>query len=208
MKKVEENIDWLLYENEALSKGYHIVCGVDEAGRGPLAGPVYAAAVILPKGYVIEGVNDSKKLTEKKRELLFDKIIAECEDYCIATASEQEIDDINILNATFLAMRRAVEGLKIKPDLALIDGNKEPGLDIDQQTIVKGDAKSASIAAASILAKVSRDRYMLEMADKYPQYQFEKHKGYGTKLHYEALDDFGPSEIHRMTFLKKWLNNE
>ena len=208
MKKVEENIDWLLYENEALSKGYHIVCGVDEAGRGPLAGPVYAAAVILPKGYVIEGVNDSKKLTEKKREVLFDKIIAECEDYCIATASEQEIDDINILNATFLAMRRAVEGLKIKPDLALIDGNKEPGLDIDQQTIIKGDAKSASIAAASILAKVARDRYMLEMADKYPQYQFEKHKGYGTKLHYEALDEFGPSEIHRMTFLKKWLNNE
>ena len=208
MKKVEENIDWLLYENEALSKGYHIVCGVDEAGRGPLAGPVYAAAVILPKGYVIEGVNDSKKLTEKKREVLFDKIIAECEDYCIATASEQEIDDINILNATFLAMRRAVEGLKVKPDLALIDGNKEPGLDIDQQTIVKGDAKSATIAAASILAKVARDRYMLEMADKYPQYQFEKHKGYGTKLHYEALDEFGPSEIHRMTFLKKWLNNE
>lgn len=208
MKKVEENIDWLLYENEALSKGYHIVCGVDEAGRGPLAGPVYAAAVILPKGYVIEGVNDSKKLTEKKREVLFDKIIAECEDYCIATASEQEIDDINILNATFLAMKRAVEGLKVKPDLALIDGNKEPGLDIDQQTIVKGDAKSATIAAASILAKVARDRYMLEMADKYPQYQFEKHKGYGTKLHYEALDEFGPSEIHRMTFLKKWLNNE
>ena len=208
MKKVEENIDWLLYENEALSKGYHIVCGVDEAGRGPLAGPVYAAAVILPKGYVIEGVNDSKKLTEKKREVLFDKIIAECEDYCIATASEQEIDDINILNATFLAMIRAVEGLKVKPDLALIDGNKEPGLDIDQQTIVKGDAKSATIAAASILAKVARDRYMLEMADKYPQYQFEKHKGYGTKLHYEALDEFGPSEIHRMTFLKKWLNNE
>lgn len=208
MKKVEENIDWLLYENEALSKGYHIVCGVDEAGRGPLAGPVYAAAVILPKGYVIEGVNDSKKLTEKKREVLFDKIIAECEDYCITTASEQEIDDINILNATFLAMRRAVEGLKVKPDLALIDGNKEPGLDIDQQTIVKGDAKSATIAAASILAKVARDRYMLEMADKYPQYQFEKHKGYGTKLHYEALDEFGPSEIHRMTFLKKWLNNE
>ena len=208
MKKVEENIDWLLYENEALSKGYHIVCGVDEAGRGPLAGPVYAAAVILPKGYVIEGVNDSKKLTEKKREVLFDKIIAECEDYCIATASEQEIDDINILNATFLAMKRAVEGLKVKPDLALIDGNKEPGLDIDQQTIVKGDAKSATIAAASILAKVARDRYMLEMPEKYPQYQFEKHKGYGTKLHYEALDEFGPSEIHRMTFLKKWLNNE
>lgn len=208
MKKVEENIDWLLYENEAIEKGYKLICGVDEAGRGPLAGPVYAAAVVLPKGYVIEGVNDSKKLTEKKREALFDKIINECEDFCIATASQQEIDDVNILNATFLAMRRAVEGLRIKPDLALIDGNKEPGLDIDEQTIIKGDAKSASIAAASILAKVARDRYMLEMAEKYPQYQFEKHKGYGTKLHYEALDEFGPCEIHRMTFLKKWMSNE
>lgn len=201
-------MDWLEYENKALSEGYNIVCGVDEAGRGPLAGPVYAAAVILPKGHIIDGVNDSKKLSEKKRELLFDKICEESVCYSIGIATEKEIDEINILQATFLAMKRAVDGLKVKPDIALIDGNRKPGLDIDELTIVKGDAKSANIAAASILAKVSRDRYMLEMAKKFPQYQFEKHKGYGTKLHYEMIQKFGISEIHRKTFLKKIIDNE
>ncbi len=203
-------MDWLLYENEALSKGYNVICGVDEAGRGPLAGPVYAAAVILPKGHIIEGVNDSKKLSEKKRDMLYDKIIEECVCWSIGTASEKEIDKINILQATYLAMRRAVEGLSQKPDIALVDGNRVPPLDdnIAVETIVKGDGKSASIAAASILAKVSRDRYMLEMAEKYPQYQFEKHKGYGTKLHYEMLEKYGVSDIHRKSFLKRVLNNE
>lgn len=201
-------MDWLEYENKALTEGYDTICGVDEAGRGPLAGPVYAAAVILPKGHIIEGVNDSKKLSEKKREMLFDKICEECICYSIGVATEKEIDEINILQATFLAMKRAVDGLTVKPDIALIDGNRKPGLDIDEWTIVKGDAKSANIAAASILAKVSRDRCMLEMAEKYPQYQFEKHKGYGTKLHYEMIEKYGISEIHRKTFLKKILNDE
>lgn len=200
-------MDWLLYENEALSDGYEIICGVDEAGRGPLAGPVYAAAVILPKCHIVEGVNDSKKLSEKKRELLFDKIIDECVCYSIGTASEKEIDEINILQATYLAMKRAVDGLEIVPQLALIDGNRIPPLtSTDARAIVKGDAKSASIACASILAKVSRDRYMLEMAKKYPEYQFEKHKGYGTKLHYEMIEKYGICEIHRKSFLKKVLN--
>lgn len=201
-------MDWLEYENKALSQGYRIICGVDEAGRGPLAGPVYAGAVILPEGYVVEGVNDSKKLSEKKRDLLYDKIIKECISYSVGIATEKEIDEINILQATFLAMKRAVEGLNIQPDIALIDGNKKPGLDIAEWDIVKGDAKSASIAAASIIAKVSRDRYMLEMAEKYPEYHFEKHKGYGTKLHYEMIEKYGISEIHRKSFLKKILNNE
>lgn len=198
-------MDWLLYENEKYNEGYKIICGVDEAGRGPLAGPVYAAAVILEKGQTIEGVNDSKKLSEKKRELLFDKIINECKDYSIGTASEKEIDELNILQATFLAMKRAVDGLSIKPDCALVDGNQIPNLDCDVTTVVKGDAKSESIAAASILAKVSRDRYMLEMAEKYPQYGFEKHKGYGTKLHYEMIEKYGICDIHRKSFLKKVL---
>lgn len=197
-------MDWLEYENAALNSGFEVVCGIDEAGRGPLAGPVYAAAVILPKGHIVEGVNDSKKISEKKRNLLFDKIIDECVCYSIGTASEQEIDEINILQATFLAMRRAVAGLEIKPDIALVDGNKKPGLDIAEQTIVKGDSKSANIAAASIIAKVSRDCYMLEMSEKYPEYQFEKHKGYGTKLHYEMIEKYGVSPIHRKTFLKKF----
>ena len=201
-------MDWLLYEKEANKKGYKFVCGVDEAGRGPLAGPVYAAAVILPEDCVIEGVNDSKKISEKKREALFDVICENALSYCIASASEKEIDEINILNATYLAMKRAVEGLDVKADYALIDGNRLPDLKIDAECIVKGDAKSESIACASILAKVSRDRYMLEMAEKYPQYQFEKHKGYGTKLHYEMLDEFGPSEIHRQSFLKTWYNKK
>lgn len=205
MKNNEVTINWLEYENEAYSKGYNCVCGVDEAGRGPLAGPVFAAAVILPKGYVIEGVNDSKKLSEKKREELFEKIKSEALCYSVASVDEKIIDEINILNATFLAMEKAVEGLKIHPDFVMIDGNRAPkNLDIPCQTVVKGDAKSASIATASILAKVSRDRYMLEMAEKYPEYCFEKHKGYGTKLHYEMLDKYGVSEIHRKSFLKSW----
>lgn len=198
-------MDWLLYENEKYNEGYKIICGVDEAGRGPLAGPVYSAAVILEKGQTIEGVNDSKKLSEKKRELLFDKIINDCKDYSIGTASEKEIDELNILQATFLAMKRAVDGLSVKPDCALVDGNQIPNLDCDVTTVVKGDSKSESIAAASILAKVSRDRYMLEMAEKYPQYGFEKHKGYGTKLHYEMIEKYGICDIHRKTFLKKVL---
>lgn len=204
MRKTDENIDWLLYENSAMSNGYDIVCGVDEAGRGPLAGPVCAAAVILPQGHIIEGVNDSKKLTEKKREMLFDKIIEEALDYSIAIATPEEIDEINILQATFLAMNRAVAGLKTEPDFVMVDGNREPPISYPVQTIVKGDGKSMSIAAASILAKVTRDRYMVEIAEKYPQYQFEKHKGYGTKLHYQMLDEHGPCEIHRQTFLRTW----
>lgn len=204
MKKETEQIDWLKFENEAYENGYTCVCGVDEAGRGPLAGPVFAAAVVLGRGQVIEGVNDSKKLSEKKREALFDKIKEEALYYSIASIDEKTIDEINILNATFLAMKKAVEGLEIKPDFAMIDGNKTPDLDIDCEAVVKGDANSVSIAAASILAKVSRDRYMLEMAEKYPEYKFEKHKGYGTKLHYEMLDEFGACEIHRQTFLKTW----
>lgn len=201
-------MDWLNYENKAYEQGYKTICGIDEAGRGPLAGPVYACAVILPKGHIVEGVNDSKKLSEKKREILYDKIIDECLCWSIGIATEKEIDEINILQATFLAMKRAVYGLEIKPDLALIDGNKKPGLDIDEWDIVKGDAKSANISAASVIAKVSRDRFMLELAEKYPQYQFEKHKGYGTKLHYEMIEKYGVSPVHRKTFLKKIINNE
>ena len=201
-------MDWLFYENEAKAKGYSVICGVDEAGRGPLAGPVFAAAVILPDGHSIEGVNDSKKLSEKKREMLFDKIIEECVCYSVGTASEKEIDEINILQATYLAMKRAVDGLEIRPDYVLIDGNRMPPLDVPGETIVKGDGKSASIAAASIIAKVSRDRYMLELAEKYPQYEFEKHKGYGTKLHYEKIAEYGISDIHRRSFLKKVIGNE
>ncbi len=194
-----------LYEENALKAGYKVVCGIDEAGRGPLAGPVHAAAVILPLGLEIEGLNDSKKLSEKKREQLFDVIREKAIDYSIGVATEQEIDEINILNATFLAMHRAVEGLKVKPDYALIDGNQYPKIPfVTEETVVKGDAKAMSIAAASILAKVSRDRFMLEKTEEYPQYQFEKHKGYGTKLHYEMLKEYGPSPIHRMTFLKKF----
>ncbi len=203
MKNEIETIDWLHFENEAYAKGYTCVCGVDEAGRGPLAGPVCAAAVVLPKGHIISGVNDSKKLSEKKREALFDVIKEEAVAYSIATASEKEIDELNILQATYLAMKRAVEGLGIA-NYAMIDGNRVPPLDIPAECIIKGDGKSMSIAAASILAKVTRDRYMLEMAEKYPQYQFEKHKGYGTKLHYQMLDEFGPCELHRQSFLKTW----
>ena len=204
MKKETEQVDWLKFENGAYENGYTCVCGVDEAGRGPLAGPVFAAAVVLGRGQIIDGINDSKQLSEKKREALFDKIKEEALCYSIALVDEKTIDEINILNATFLAMKKAIEGLEIKPDFAMIDGNKTPDLDIDCEAVVKGDANSVSIAAASILAKVSRDRYMFEMAEKYPEYKFEKHKGYGTKLHYQMLDEYGPSEIHRQTFLKTW----
>ena len=190
-------------ENEYADNGYKTICGIDEAGRGHLAGPVCAAAVIMPSGCEIEGLNDSKKLTEKKREALFDVIREKALAYSVAFADEKEIDEINILNATFLAMKRAVEGLEITPDLLLVDGNQKPKTGIDEVTVVKGDAKSVSIAAASVLAKVSRDRLMLEYAKKYPEYEFEKHKGYGTKLHYEKIAEYGISEIHRKTFLKK-----
>lgn len=199
-------MDWLEYEKEVISQGYEYVCGVDEAGRGPLAGPVCAAAVILPKDTLIDGVNDSKKLSEKKRELLFDVIKEKALAYSVAWASVEEIEEINILNAAMLAMKRAVESLQIKADFAIIDGNKTPLLSIPSKAIVKGDAKSMSIAAASILAKVSRDRLMLEYGKKYPEYKFEKHKGYGTKLHIEALKEHGVSPIHRPSFLKKILS--
>ena len=196
------------YENEIKSQGYEVLCGVDEAGRGPLAGSVFAAAVILPDGIFIEGLNDSKKLTEKKREKLFDIIKENAVAYCIASVDEKEIDRINILQATFLAMNKAVDGLKIKPQIALVDGNQDPHLKVPCQTVVKGDAKCASIAAASILAKVSRDRFMLEKAKEYPEYCFEKHKGYGTKLHYEKLAEYGASPIHRQSFLKKFYDKK
>lgn len=196
-------VEWKPFEAKLRANGVQCVCGVDEAGRGPLAGPVYAAAVILPPDCVIDGLNDSKKLTEKKREALFDVIRKKAVSYCIACADEKEIDAYNILQATFLAMRRAVEGLDIPAQYALIDGNRMPPLGIPGETIVHGDAVCQSIAAASVLAKVSRDRVMLEMDKTYPQYAFAKHKGYGTKLHYEKLRQFGPSPIHRLTFLKK-----
>lgn len=186
-----------------------LLCGTDEAGRGPLAGDVFAAAVILKKGVKIEGINDSKKLTEKKRNALYDEIIEKAEAYCIARATVDEIENINILNAAMLAMRRAVEGLSEVPSLVIADGNKCPDIpDTEVRSVVKGDALSASIAAASVLAKVARDRYMEEMAEKYPEYCFEKHKGYGTKLHYQMLDEHGPSLIHRMSFLKKYYDKK
>lgn len=189
--------------DKAVREKFGMVCGVDEAGRGPLAGDVYAAAVVFDDDIIIEGINDSKKLSAKKREQLYDIIIEKAKAYCIATASIEEIEEINILNAAMLAMKRAVEGLEIIPDIALIDGNKTPDIDCKAYAVVKGDATSQSIAAASILAKVARDRYMEELDKKYPQYQFAKHKGYGTKLHYEMLEKFGISIVHRPSFLKK-----
>lgn len=190
-------------ENEIYAEGFDLICGVDEAGRGPLAGPVCAAAVILPRDIEIAGLNDSKKLTDKKRETLYDVICENALTYGIAFASVEEIESINILNAAMLAMNRAIEKLEPRPQLALIDGNRNSAINIPSRCVIKGDAKCADIAAASILAKVTRDRYMLEMAEKYPEYHFEKHKGYGTKLHYEALREYGPSEIHRPSFLRK-----
>ena len=202
--KNEQPTDLWVYEREAFADGVKLVCGVDEAGRGPLAGPVCAAAVILPPELVIPGLNDSKKLTDKKRRELYDVITAKAVSYGIAFADEKEIDEINILQATFLAMARAMEKLSPQPELALIDGNRARDFGLPVRTIVKGDSLSASIAAASILAKVTRDRLMEQYDAAYPQYGFAVHKGYGTKRHYEALREFGPSPIHRMTFLKKF----
>lgn len=193
------------FENAARSEGFSAVCGIDEAGRGPLAGPVFAAAVILPENCSIEGINDSKKLTPKKREVLFDEIRAGALSYGIGFATEKEIDSINILQATFLAMKRAFDAMNICPDLALVDGNRMPNLGVETRTIVRGDALSASIAAASILAKVSRDRLLCEIDRIYPQYGFAKHKGYGTAYHVEMLQKYGPCPVHRKTFLKKIL---
>ena len=197
------------YERAAWAEGVQTVCGVDEAGAGPLMGPVYAAAVILPRELDIPGLNDSKKLTEKKREALYEIITAQAAAWSVARVEAAEIDEMDILNARMLAMQKALDGLPLRPDLALIDGNRDHGsryaIEIPHRLIVGGDGKSASIAAASILAKVSRDRYVsTELDAKYPQYQFAKHKGYGTKLHYEMLDQYGPCPEHRRTFLKKW----
>ena len=191
------------FEKQKRAEGYELICGVDEAGRGPLAGPVFAAAVILPSDYEIEGINDSKKLSPKKREKLFDEIIEHAVAYSIRSCDQKIIDEINILQATMLAMKTAVESLSVKPEIVFVDGNRLPNWEIPSESIVTGDATSASIAAASILAKVSRDRFMLEMDKKYPEYEFAKHKGYPTELHYEKIREYGPCEIHRKTFLKK-----
>ena len=198
------NVNMWEIENSFYSEDIRVICGVDEAGRGPLAGPVCAAAVILPEGLELPGLTDSKKLTDKKRRELFPLIQEQAIAYGIGFATEQEIDEINILQATFLAMQRALDQLSVKPDLALVDGNREKDFGVPVKTVVKGDSLSANIAAASILAKVTRDNLMQEMAGSYPQYGFEIHKGYGTKAHYAALREFGPSPIHRMTFLKKF----
>jgi ribonuclease HII len=196
-------------EKGFIKKGYKYVCGVDEAGRGPLAGPVCAAAVILPQDIFIEGLNDSKKLTEKKREELFPIIKEKAIAWSVSFASVEEIEEFNILNATYIAMNRAINGLDIKPDFALIDGNRVPkNITVDCQTVVKGDALSCSIAAASIIAKVTRDKLMNEYDNKYPQYGFSKHKGYGTALHYKAVDEFGLCPIHRPSFFKKYFEGK
>ena len=202
-------MDLWTYEREQWNSGVETVCGVDEAGAGPLMGPLYAAAVILPRELDIPGLNDSKKLTEKKREALYEIITAQAAAWSVARVEAAEIDKMDILNARMLAMQKALDGLPLRPDLALIDGNRDHGsryaIEIPHRLIVGGDGKSASIAAASILAKVSRDRYVsTELDAKYPQYQFAKHKGYGTRLHYEMLDQYGPCPEHRRTFLKKW----
>ena len=189
-------------EEEMHDLGYNIVCGVDEAGRGPLAGSVFAAACILPEGFDTDGLNDSKKISEKKREQLFERITQSTAIWAVASADEEEIDEINILNATFLAMKRAVCKLSEKPDILLVDGNRYPKTGFKEKTVIKGDALSYSIAAASILAKVSRDRYMQELVALYPEYQFAKHKGYGTKLHYEMIKQYGISPVHRKSFLR------
>ena len=189
-------------EQELREKGYSVICGVDEAGRGPLCGPVFAAACILPEGYIPEGLNDSKKLSPKKRDLLFDEIKQNAISYCIAQASVEEIDRLNILEADLLAMRRAIEGLSVRPDLALIDGNIARDFPLPAMAIIGGDAKSPNIAAASILAKVARDRECLELDKLYPEYGIAKHKGYGTKAHMEALRKYGPTPIHRKLFIR------
>lgn len=196
-------IDLLTKEESFYSDSVHVLCGVDEAGRGPLAGPVCAAAVILPRGTVIDGLNDSKKLSEKKREQLFDVICDTAVSYAISFATVEEIEELNILHAAQLAMNRAIQELDPVPDLAIIDGNQAGDIGFPHETVIKGDASCISIAAASILAKVTRDRFMMDMAELYPMYHFEKHKGYGTKDHYNALREFGPCPIHRPSFLKK-----
>lgn len=196
-------VDLWELENAVRGKGYGVVCGVDEAGRGPLAGPVCAAAVILPRGLVIEGLNDSKKLTEKRRESLYGEITSSAEAYGIAFASVEEIEELNILGATYLAMNRAIAALGREIDLALIDGNRNAGIEYPSRTVVKGDSLCASIAAASVLAKVTRDRYMTELDERYPGYGFAKHKGYGTKAHYAAIRELGASPVHRPSFLRK-----
>ncbi len=195
-------MDWFLYERNAVSAGYALVCGIDEAGRGPLAGSVYAASVILPMDCTIEGLNDSKKVSERKREQLFDVICEKAVAYGIGSACAREIDEINILQATYLAMGRAYEAMGCSANWALVDGNRMPPLPVPGETVVKGDAQCASIAAASILAKVSRDRVLRELDALYPQYGFAKHKGYGTKAHYEAIKAYGLLPEHRRTFLK------
>lgn len=199
----------LSYENEARKKGFKAVCGVDEAGRGPLAGPVCAAAVILPENCEIEGLNDSKKLSEKKSEALFDVIKEKAVAYSISFGTLEEIEEFNILEATFIAMNRAIDGLDIPADFAIIDGNRTPkNIKIPCETVVKGDSKSLSVAAASVLAKVTRDRLMLEIDEKYPQYNFKKHKGYGTKEHTHLILEYGPCPVHRLSFLKKLLGEK
>ena len=201
-RKREQDL-WRI-ERECQAEGYQVICGVDEAGRGPLAGPVCAAAVILPQGLEIPGLNDSKKLSDKRRRELFDVIQEKALAYGIAFADEKEIDEVNILQATFNAMQRAMDQLQVRPDLALIDGNRERDFGLPVKTVVKGDSQSANIAAASILAKVTRDRLMEELDGQYPQYGFAVHKGYGTRRHYAALEEYGPCPIHRMSFLKKF----
>ena len=196
--------DFWALEREYQQQGYGVICGVDEAGRGPLAGPVCAAAVILPDGLLLPGLDDSKKVPAKRREALYDEIVSQAVAWSVAVATEQEIDEINILQATFLAMRRALDGLTVRPELALVDGNRAADFGLPVQTIVGGDGKSANIAAASILAKVTRDRYMIEQDARYPEYGFAVHKGYGTRRHYDALREFGPCPIHRQSFLKKF----
>ncbi len=204
----KESVDLWQIERSLFAQGIHPIAGIDEAGRGPLAGPVCAAAVILPEGLVIEGLNDSKKLSDKKRRALYDIIINQAVAYGIALVDEKTVDEINILQATFLAMRQAAEQLTVQPALALVDGNRAPGLRVPVQTVVKGDSLSANIAAASILAKVTRDRLMERLDAEYPQYGFAVHKGYGTKAHYAALREYGPCPIHRMTFLKKFYGQD
>ena len=190
-------------EGQLYDSGLTCLCGVDEAGRGPLAGPVCAAACILPRGLELEGLNDSKKLTEKRREKLFEQITAQAVSYGIAFAEVEEIEELNILGATYLAMNRAIEKLSVKPELALMDGNRNAGITVPSRTVIHGDGLCADIAAASILAKVTRDRYMVELAAQYPQYGFDRHKGYGTQAHYAAIREFGPTPVHRPSFLRK-----
>lgn len=205
-KEVERLSAMAEFENSFYARGYKVIAGVDEAGRGPLAGDVYAGAVIFKPGTIIEGLNDSKKISPKKRDMLFEEIKEKSVSWSVGIATVAEIEELDILNATFLAMRRAIEGLSVTPDFVMVDGNQHiRRLEIENEPVIKGDSLSMSIAAASILAKVSRDRYMEEMAKKYPEYEFEGHKGYGTKRHSELIREFGPCPIHRMSFLKNIL---